>query len=76
MRYGNDSNSMRSMNAPGSPSSPLQMTYFTSPGDWRANFHFMPVGNPAPPRPRSPEARTSSTIASGVIVVSALRAAS
>ena len=64
------------MNAPGSPSSPLQMMYFTSPGDERANFHFMPVGKPAPPRPRRPESRISSTISSGCIVVSALRAAS
>ena len=64
------------MNAPGSPSSPLQMTYFTSPGDCCANFHLAPVGKPAPPRPRSPESSISTTIASGVIVVSALRAAS
>ena len=28
------------------------------------NDHFMPVGNPAPPRPRSPEALISSTMAS------------
>ena len=65
-----------SMKAPGSPSSPLQMMYFSSPGERRANFHFMPVGKPAPPRPRRPEARTSSMISSGCIVVSALRAAS
>ena len=64
------------MKAPGSPSSPLQMMYLTSPGDERANFHLVPVGKPAPPRPRRPEARISSTISSGCIVVSALRAAS
>ena len=28
-------------------------------------FHLMPVGKPAPPRPRRPEATTSSTVASG-----------
>jgi hypothetical protein len=30
-------------------------------------LHFMPVTKPAPPRPRSPEALTISTIASGAI---------
>ena len=64
------------MNAPGSPSSPLQMMYLVSPGDAAANFHFMPVGNPAPPRPRRPDSRTVSTIVSGDMVVSAMRAAS
>ena len=64
------------MNAPGSPSSALQMMYFVVAGDAAANFHFRPVGNPAPPRPRRPRGESSSMIASGVMVVSALRAAS
>ena len=64
------------MNAPGSPSSPLQMMYLVSPGEAAANFHLAPVGKPAPPRPRRPEARISSMISSGFIVVRALRAAS
>ena len=59
------------MNAPGSPSSALQSTYLTSPLLPAANFHFRPVGKPPPPRPRSPEVSTSSTIRSGVSSVSA-----
>src|SRR5262245_43088303 len=43
------------MNAPGSPSSPLQMTYLVSPVWWLATRHCLPVGKPAPPRPRRPE---------------------
>jgi hypothetical protein len=31
--------------------------------------HFMPVGNPAPPRPRRPAFLTSSIMAAGVIDV-------
>ena len=55
----------RSMNAPGSPSSALQMMYFTSPSLLRARSHLMPVGKPAPPRPRMPEALISSITSSG-----------
>ena len=33
--------------APGSPSSALQIRYFSSPGDLRQKPHFMPVGKPA-----------------------------
>ena len=57
---------LRSMNAPGSPSSALQMTYFVSPWASRQARHLRPVGNPAPPRPRSPAARSASMIASGL----------
>ena len=42
------------MNAPGSPSSPLQMTYFTSPRLPGPLATCTPVGKPAPPRPRRP----------------------
>ena len=62
---GNDSSSMRSMNAPGSPSSPLQITYLMSLGACWAFCHLMWVGKPPPPRPRRPLRRTSSTILTG-----------
>ena len=36
-----------------------------SPGVLATVFHLIPAGKPAPPRPRRPEASTSSTIALG-----------
>ena len=57
------------MNAPGSPSSALQQTYLTSPCDAFANDHLRPVGKPAPPLPRKPDANISLMTSSGVIVV-------
>ncbi len=62
---GSPSRMLRSMNAPGSPSSALQTTNFLSPAASRVNFHFRQVGNPAPPRPRSPEVRMVSITCSG-----------
>ena len=59
---------MRSAYVPLSPSSALQTIYFWSAGVFRTVRHLMPVGKPAPPRPRSPDCVTSSTIASGVSV--------
>ena len=64
------------MKAPGSPSSPLQMRYFGVRFSRAQAAHFLPVGNPAPPRPRRPEVRISSMIAWGVISVRALARAS
>ena len=52
---GSPSSTLRSMKAPGSPSSALHTTYLSSPTASRVNFHFRHVGKPAPPRPRSPE---------------------
>ena len=53
------------MNAPGSPSSPLQMMYLGAAGSARQAAHFLPVGKPAPPRPRRPDAPISATMSSG-----------
>ncbi len=46
---------MRSENVPLSPSSALQTMYFCGASVRRTVLHLMPVGNPAPPRPRKPE---------------------
>ena len=44
-------------------------------GVFRTVRHLMPVGKPAPPRPRKPEFVTSSTIAAGVQLESAFQPA-
>ena len=44
----------RSLNVPGSDSSALQMAYFGVAACAATSSHFRPVGNPAPPMPRSP----------------------
>ena len=75
MEWGSPSSTERSMNAPGSPSSALQTMYFCPLGAFMPASHFTPVGKPAPPRPRRPEAFISSTTCSGVMVSRALDAA-
>ncbi len=52
----------RFIKAPGSPSSALQIKYFGLPFASLQNSHFLNEGKPAPPRPRSPDALTSSTV--------------
>ncbi len=60
------------MNAPGSPSSALQMMYFGLPAAFDRNSHFSPVAYPAPPRPRSLAALICSITWSGLPSISTL----
>src|SRR5690242_12846859 len=68
---GSISISGRSLQVPGSLSSALQMTYFALGESFGTKNHFIPVGKPAPPRPRRFDFFTSSMIESGVISFSA-----
>ncbi len=43
-----------SLHVPGSLSSPFTRMYFGLAEVFGTKLHFIPVGNPAPPRPRSP----------------------
>jgi hypothetical protein len=64
------------MNAPGSPSSALQTTYFWSALFAAAKLLLVPVGKPPPPRPRMPDFLISSMMPAGVFAETALASAS
>ena len=68
-RCGLRSSSTWSLKVPGSLSSALTHRYFGFGLSLGTKDHFRPVGKPAPPRPRSPDFLTLSTIASGVIPI-------
>ena len=63
----------RLLKVPGSDSSKFATTYVGLPVSCGTNDHFTPVGNPAPPRPRSPEVLTRSITSAGVIARAARR---
>src|SRR5216684_4193632 len=64
----------RSLKVPGSPSSELHTMYFWPVKPFGMKDHLSPVGNPAPPRPRSADFFTSATTASGAIFSSTILA--
>jgi hypothetical protein len=57
-----------SLQVPGSDSSALTTRYFGLGLSCGMKDHFMPVGKPAPPRPRRPESLTAVMMSSGAMV--------
>src|SRR5438067_2100627 len=57
----------RSLKVPGSDSSALTVRYVGLPVPLARKLALRPIGNPAPPRPRTPAARNSSIRACGAI---------
>ena len=64
-----------SLQVPGSDSSALTTRYLGLGLSCGMNDHFIPVGKPAPPRPRRPESLTTETTSAGSIA-RAVRSAS
>jgi len=64
---GSPSMIIRSAKVALSPSSALTTMYFWSALASATVFHLMPVGKPAPPRPRRPLSVTAATISAPVI---------
>src|SRR3954464_765980 len=63
-----------SLQVPGSDSSALTTRYFGFGLSWGMKPHFMPVGKPAPPRPRSPDSLTAVMMSSGAMASAVLSA--
>jgi hypothetical protein len=66
-RCGSRSTSSRLLHVPGSDSSKFTTTYVGLPVSRGTKPHFIPAGNPAPPRPRSPLDFTTSTMSVSAI---------